>query len=243
MKVYPHRNLYLSLLLLLPFTQVRAQDHNTDTSIFRQAVSNAISYYNKVRGGPMAALYNGVEQPGYFYFIEGTAYFGSPDWQEGSVFYDGIRYDNIRMKYDQVKDLVLIPHTNGYTIISLFSPRVQSFTLPGHHFIYHEQQTAHEPATGFYEVLQSGKITLLARRTKKINDNILAADLKQRFEEAYSYYALKDGTFHLIRKESEIMDLVREKKAEIQKMLKSNRIKFRKNREGALIRIVQHYNQ
>src|SRR5689334_16687899 len=121
MKFYLLRHI-VSLWLLIPVA-LHSQEKSTDSLLYRQALDNAVGYYNQFRGGPTAGLYNGPEQVGYFYFIEGSAYFGSSEWQKGTVFYDGIYYPDVTLKYDQVKDVVLVPHPNGYTAIGLFGPR------------------------------------------------------------------------------------------------------------------------
>ena len=175
------------------------------------------------------------------YSIKGTPYFGPDGWQNAAVLYDGILYQNVPAKYDTVKDLLLVAHPNGYTMLSLFSPRVDSFSFAGHRFFYWDNKK--DLAPGFYELLQEGKVSILAKRVTKIEENILAPERGERFDPADEFYAEKDGRYYRVRSEKAILALFPEKAKEAHRYLKSAKIRFKKNQEKAILRLAEFYNR
>src|SRR4029078_599628 len=133
------------------------------------------------------------------YSIKGTPYFGPEGWQQGTVLYDGILYRNVPVKYDMVKDLLLVGHPNGYTVLSLFSPRVDSFSFAGHRFHYMKDRKDLPP--GFYELMKEGKVSCLVKRAEKIDENVLSPDRGEQFVSADEYFVMKDGNYYRIKTE------------------------------------------
>src|ERR1700724_2282523 len=99
-----------------------AQSQQPDTSF---SVNNAIEVYHRMLNNA-SGLYNGGEYINYFFnFEDGSPYFGVKDSVPGSILYDGVMYRNIFMKYDEVKDAVVI--WNNTETIQLFAERVGHF--------------------------------------------------------------------------------------------------------------------
>jgi hypothetical protein len=225
----------------LNYSDLKSQTSTGDSSIYTAAISSATDAYDSVWKGLNTGIYNGIEHLGYVNTIKGTAYFGPVGWQKGSVFYDGVQYQNVQVKYDIVKDLLLIAHPNGYTVFSLFSPRVDSFSFAGHRFFYLKDKPKNLPS-GFYELLQEGKLSILAKRKKKINENALAPERGERFDTMDEFYAEKDGNYYRIKTEKQIVALYPDRSKEAHRYLRSGKIKFRKDPEKAILRLAQYYN-
>ncbi|MFL5738938.1 MAG: hypothetical protein ACJ75B_01870 [Flavisolibacter sp.] len=222
------------------YSNLKAQSSQADSSFYSEALSSAISAYDSLNKGLNAAIYNGVEQLGYVYTIKGTPYFGPKGWQKATVLYDGVLYRNVSVKYDMVKDLLLVAHPNGYTVLSLFSPRVDSFSFAGHRFYYLNRKDI--PA-GFYELLKEGKVSIVAKRARKINENVFSPDRGEQFESEDEFFAVRDGNYHLIKTEKEMLALFPGQQKEAHRYLKSGKIKFRKNPEEAILRLAEYYNR
>src|SRR5580704_11895584 len=88
------------------------QSQQPDTSFTSISVKNAIEVYHRILNNA-SGLYNGGEYVKYYFnFEDGSPYFGINDSVPGSIFYDGVMYRNIFMKYDEVKDEVVIWNNN-----------------------------------------------------------------------------------------------------------------------------------
>lgn len=223
---------------------MQAQQYAADSVVTNSSIDYAKHLYFTQRGEE-ASIYKGVHHIGYPVSIEGNAYFQSADWQTGSVLYDHILYENIEMRYDLYKDqLIVTPQEQGRMFISLFSPRVTKFSFSGFNFIRignSDEKTS--PAPGFYLQLASGKLTMLAKKSKVISERIEGRTFLQKFDETVKYYLLKDSVYYPIKNKKDMLAAVKDKKKEVQQFLSKNKLNYRKGREKTLVAVAEFYNQ
>ena len=202
----------------------------------------ATAYYYKFINN-QSRLYNGNEHVGYSQRITGFAYFGENNWQQGSVVYDGLLFKDVPMLYDLYKDLVIVRHFNEYIKLSLINEKVKEFTIGSHHFIRMVQDSITNPLlkTGYYDVLHSGGIELLAHRTKFIEETV-TDHLEQEFVEKNFYYIKKNGTFKAVKSYKGLLDILKEKSKSVKRYLKKNNIRYRKDKEAAIVTAVTYYD-
>lgn len=187
-------------------------------------------------------LYYGTEHLSYPPFTEGFAYFNSPDWVHGSVTYNGVLYQNLLLKYDLIKDELIVLHPNNVFAVTLFSERIQSFTIGNDHFIYISKIDKSGLKPGYYHQLVSGKLSILAKRSKAIEEKT-TTQVEKRIVLKDQFYATNQGLARLIKGEDSIMEMVGNLSGNIRKLLRSKDLKFRTNKELALIEIASYYNQ
>jgi hypothetical protein len=209
----------------------------TRDSAVLQAETRAIAVYHTYMGD-QAPVYNGIMDLSYVPDLQGSPYFHSNELVKGAVFYDGIQYSDISMRYDLVRDQLIIGGRTGNLTI-LFRDKVEEFSLYGHLF----KRISQGDLQGFYDLLCSGKVQILARRTKKIEESIIGTELIHKISATDLFFAVKDGQFHSIGNERGLLRLMSEKKEEVSQFIRSNRIKFRKDPEQAIVKITAYYNQ
>lgn len=221
--------------LALPGYMVAAQDTAINNHFTAVAVHQAVSSYHHYID-KQSRLYNGIEYVGYSPKIEGIPYFQENTWQRGSIVYDGIAYDTVQMMYDIVKDRVVILHFNNFFRVALFSEKVTSFSLLGHHFIRIERDSLGKSplATGFYDQLYTGPTSMLVRRTKFIEETVKET-VERKFLEQDYYYLYKNGSYHIIRTQKGLFALLKEHAREIRQHLKKKKLKFRKDKENSIL--------
>ena len=213
-----------------------------DSGFYQPAGEKAIEEFLEAQRQNLP-VYNGLQHVGYSHRIQGSAYYKSDSWQEGAVLYDGILYKNAFLKYDMVKEVLIMRQPSSLLGIALFSPRVHYFSFENSTFIY-KHKTDGQPITeGFYEQLVKGKIGLLAKRKERIEEEIVATELLQKFVRTDQYYAVKEDNYYAIKSQNDILNLLGEKKKDIQRYLKKDRIKFKKDPEHALVKIAELFNQ
>ena len=236
----------LLLILLLSFySALYAQGDNSSAFTNLADTENFLKNLYNSRLSHELPLNNGKFHYAYSRAIEGSPYFKYDDWQSGSVVYDAILYENVMMKYDLVKDVLVIrTREAGGLYISLFSPRVESFSFSGYTFIYLGQDAANPgmPA-GFYLQLVKGKVTAVSKATKIITEEIVSMSVKREFEEKNSYYILKNNQYSPVYKKSGLFGILREHRKEIQDLLSKQRLKFKKDPQATIITAVNVYNQ
>ena len=193
---------------------------------------------------PESSLYNGAEHLDYHPQTIGKPYFQTLDWVNGTIYTNGLIYKNVPMKYDLVKDRLIIRHHNGFYKIELVSQQIDSFSLAGHSFLrLQPNKEALIPKMGFYEVVQTQLINLYIRRENRIVEFIDNRVLARRVEERTQLFADKEGKRYPINNLNSLLDLMPEHKKAVQRHLKKSGIRYRKNKALAAATAVTYYNQ
>jgi hypothetical protein len=216
----------------------------SDSAFRQEAINNIVQlYYSSI--GLQARLYNGPLYTPYDRgFTEGHQYFGMDTFNLGAVAYDGLEYHNIPMKYDIIRDELIILHHNGVYPVNLIKQKIDSFSFSGHSFLVIRPDSTNSalPETGFYENLYYGNIRLLAKRSKFIQETN-AATIEIKVYSRVQYYIVKAGKYHLIRNKNSLMDVLNDKRNAIQAYIKRNHLRLRKDFENDMISIVSYYDQ
>lgn len=218
-----------------------AQNNYADTST-RAIVANAGTTYNNLTES-QSRLYNGIVHESYPYQIKGHAYYISPELAVGSITYDELAYANVPLLYDLYKDQVIVRHYNGFSVIGLVSEKVDSFSLHNHHFIRLKADSIHGSviATGFYDQVYKGNVSMLVKRWKIINE-ITKDQVEKEFASRNNYYIVKGSTYYPIKKYKDLSAIFKDKAKEIKQHLKKSGIKFRKERENAILEATVYYD-
>lgn len=222
-----------------------AQTTTPDSANLQIASAN---FYKVI--GQESRLYNGHEYQPYDPHIKNSALFpeDAKTWATGEVNYDGITYKGVFMMYDIYKDAVVVQLYNHFSMFTLLSERVHDFSFSGHHFIRinADQITDNkaELTTGFYEQLYAGKLEILAKRRKTIQNSSNAVAAPETYFSATNDYYLKKGNiYYKIGSKGSILKLLKDKKSDIQKYLKQNNISYIDNPELAMVKIASYYDQ
>jgi hypothetical protein len=230
-----------TLFLTFSYQLSQGQVQNADTTGNILAAANATAtfqqavYFQK-------EIYSGAEHMGYAPSVEGSAYFSAKDWTSGAVLYDGVLYGSESLMYDQVRDKLVLKRFDGFAV-ELRSDKITYFTLAGHTFIYINRNHPTGLKEGFYDRLAEGELGILVRRAKLFEEQVNEMQLRQRFVETTTYYALKGDSYDIIKNKASLLNVVGGKKKEIQQHLRKKGIKFKSNRELALIAAADYYNQ
>ena len=136
-----------------------------------------------------------------------------------------------------------------FTMFSLVSDRVHDFSLPNHHFVrvVADSSSAGNQvvSTGFYEQLYGGKVEVLAKRTKNLQSGVdaSASVIVGYFLSNNQYYLRKGNTYYSISSQSSFLNVLKDKKSQLQQYIRDNNIKFKQDREAAMVKIASYYDQ
>jgi hypothetical protein len=217
----------------------------SDSVNSQQTVSH---FYKSI--GEESRLYNGHEYQPYDPQIKNSALFpyDAKTWAPGDINYDDVLYNNVPMMYDVYKDAVVVLLYNKFSMFSLLSNRVRDFAFLNHRFIRLDADQISDNqvglTTGFYEQLYTGKIEVLAKRSKTIQTSInIATTPETYFYEKNNYYLKKGNAYYKIGSKSSILKILKDKKSELQKYLKQNSINYKDNPEDAMAKIASYYDR
>jgi hypothetical protein len=164
----PKRLPYI-LLICIPALSVSAQSVDTSS---RQNTSKIIDvYYQSL--GEQSPLYNGSQYLEYPFIIQdGHPFFGSQDFVNATILFDGLTFEDVPTLYDIVRDQVVVQDYHKYYKINLPSDKIQQFELAGHTFVRLIQDSSKQIKTGFYEQLLLEKLLYLLREKNKFRSSI-----------------------------------------------------------------------
>lgn len=223
----------------------KAQSGLQDTTLLARGFKNVKTLYHAATG-ELSHLYNGLEYVGYpFKLDKGHMYFERNEWTKGRVRYDGVDYENITMMYDLHKGELVIVHLMNNLRIQLIKEKVEGFSLFGHTFerIERENSNPTSPATEFYDVLHNGKLGLLAQRRKQLLESATTSGLVRIVEDKISYYVVKGGRYYMFSGKKGLLKILHDQQRKLKGYIRENKIKFKKDRESSMIRIVKFYDQ
>jgi len=232
------------LLLLLCSLSVSRTQAQSDTLPGNLALNNAIQQYHAYLT-PEPGLYRGSQYVIFpFPFKEGHPYFDQDHMQTGSVLYNGILYKDIPLIYDLVRGLLVTLDVSKAFKLSFINQQVDSFTIQNHIFIHlKDSLNPAVPRHGFYEVLYNGRITLLKKEKKTIREDISFGILNRYIDvPPTGYYLKKDTTWYTIYNRKGLFRALRDKSQELKKFLRSNKIKFKDDKDNTLIKSAIWYD-
>src|SRR5579871_339534 len=231
---------YISFFLL-SLKPVSAQD----SALIPSSSANAIAFYNNYIG-ENSHLYNGTEYVAYDFRIKGNQYFLTNILQNGVINYDEVLYSKVNLAYDIVRVEVTTNRYSENFRIKLISEKISYFILQNHFFIRLMQDSSNKSIinTGFYDQLYKGNMTLLAKRQKKVKEKVTAEDGDQLwFEENDQFILIKNNRYYSVQSKSLLFDVFKERKKELKKYLKKNKLKFKKDPENTIIKAVEFCDQ
>ena len=174
---------------------------------------------------------------GYNYQTKGHPFFLSDKLEPGSIFYDGSLYTDRQLSYNIFQDEVITLHFNNVFRFTLVKEKLQSFSFLGHTFVRIIPDSINSSIinTGFYDWLYDGKkVSVYAKRTKKVEDHISTGDLESYFIEQYHYYFKINDKFYAVNSKKSVIKLFPGDKRQIQDALRKNKVKYRKDPERAM---------
>ncbi len=225
---YKVKTCVLALVCMMAAIQpIGAQDYFTSASSF-------------------ARLYIGPVEPQYSKMVwhDLPYYKGTTDAQKGRVSYYGVVYDDVQLRFDQLKQqvVVLSPYGNLYCVPE--QNHIDWFEMDGHRFVRDPEDSLRyasllcDGSTNGIRLyhcewkVYSGEATFGGRQYLKIlstNDHYLLIT--------------PDGDMHHVKGASDVAKLFPEQKRQIKQFARRNRLSFSKsNRERSLTEVVESLN-
>jgi hypothetical protein len=221
---------------------LKAQSNKSDSVFYQASINSAIVFYQQYTQN-QSRLYNGRKYKPYsFSFVNGTPFFQSEQFGGCSIIYEGGYYDNVKLLYDEVQDMVIL---QTEVTIELITERIEQFTIPGHLFINLANDSLNSRiSAGFYERLYKGKIEIYKKEKKVIKENLSTTEgVRGDIDKKTFYYLKKDGLFYQIKKKANIYEVLRDKENEIQKFIRSSSLSFKSDPDNTLAKIAAYYDQ
>jgi len=228
------------VILLLSSLLASGQETKLDTSFVSLAKKQVIARYAASIEN-QSRLYNGAD---YVYYIprdEEHPYYRVDDWSYGSIVYWDELYENVPLLYDLTIDHPITEHNRGNPI-KLLAEKVQSFTMLGHTFVRLYPDEKNKIPVGFYDRLYDGKSKVFAKYSKVYEETLESRSIIPRFDESTRYFIVKEGIFNGVKSKASVLDVFGDRKQDIKTFIRKNHIRFKDNREKAIVRVTEFYD-
>ena len=182
-------------------------------------------------------LFNGPE---YIIYVSSEGehpYFLSNNPIQGSVLYGGEEFHGLPILLDLEKEKLIISNPGYGSEMELVNGLVKEFTIESHCFINIQNQE--KLKIGFYESLYDGKTQVLAKRSKKLSENLLANKIIRKFDSFNYYYIKSVDHFISIKSKSDLLKAFSERKKELKIFIRKNRL-FTSNKELSIVQVARY---
>lgn len=211
----------------------------------RTAYDTALSFYHSYLA-PETGLFRGNEYATYdFHLREGNPYFGDKRRRPGTIVYDSVLYEHVLLLYDEVKDIVILYDVPNLFKIYLFPEMISRFTIENHRFIrLNDSLNPNQPRSGFYEVMYKGRILLLKKEKKTIQEDLYSSNVAEYFIQGAdtSYYLKKNNVYYPVNNTKSLLRALKERSKDVKRFIRSNGLSMRRDREYTLLKVSAWYD-
>ncbi|TCC90159.1 hypothetical protein EZ428_12800 [Pedobacter frigiditerrae] len=187
-------------------------------------------------------LFNGPTYYTYGSGVDGSAIFLDTTFIKGTIFYEGIKYNEVPLMYDLYIDkLVSVVAGSAY---SLISEKVSEFEIANHHFRYLNFENSANKAPfepGFFEVLYDGKIRVIAKHNEKLGFST-KLDIPYYFKPKTVYLLEKDNHFYKFSDDGSLINLLDKNKKEMKKLLQEASVRFKDDPIKVILLIAKYHD-
>jgi hypothetical protein len=236
--------LLLALGLARPALAQRAALPARPDSSLVAAATHTLAQRYAAGLGYESGLYNG---PLYTDYVragtQGHRFFGTSAPQSASLTYGGRPYEGVPLRYDLIRDQLVLTAPTGSQEMTLVSELVSGFVLDGHVFTRLEvDSSAGAPVrTGFYEVLVEGPARLVAAHHKTLQRRSSAGRVESEITASDAYFVEKNRRYYAVEKAGALLSLFPEHKAALRQYSRTNHLSFRPDaRAQALAALVRY---
>ena len=194
-----------------------------------------------------ARLYVGVVEPQYSKSLwhDIPYYKDNTNLYKGRISYYGVVYDNVQLRFDQLKQCVVVLPPVEKVLCIPEQEHIDWFEMDGHRYVRDP-----EDSSRFAALLCDGSANgiRLYHSVWKTFDREITLDGKKYLktlivEEQYTLQTSDGGMYH-VKRASDIAKLFPEQKKQIRQFARQNRLSFsKKERENSLVKVVESINR
>jgi len=218
------------------------------TSAFAQRVID-VTNNNSAANGSLFYAVGGepMNNAKYVAIVEGTAYYNDAFLPGKIILSGGKVYDSLSLKLDLMDNTVHYLAPGGDELIATTAIRSVIFKnlldKTETRFDYSDfLKTGSKPETGWYQLLDTGTVTLYKRSVKSIKENkpYGLATVEQTITTSGNYYILINAVFTPVKKLKQLPDMLQDKKTELQEYITSKNLTGKTDKD--YLELLAYYN-
>ena len=201
----------LGLVLTSAFCHAQANTTLCGSAPDTAGLVSALALYERTLATSLP-IYRGSIYTDYHRGVSGHPFWLSDDWENGKLLYDGQWYPNVYLRYDIMQDIVLLQgyDERGYLVsLQINQLKTQAFEITNLTFV-HEQSgaVAEKLGKGFYELHYDGRVRVLVKRKKSLQQKVSHNRIDMEFQERTRLYIEKEENVYPIKGRGRIIALL-----------------------------------
>ncbi|NVO18100.1 MAG: hypothetical protein HXX13_00275 [Bacteroidetes bacterium] len=235
--------LFLLMIQFLCLSYISGQNLLPDNVMLESARHSVTGLYEKNASNHLG-IYTGADYQ-FEHTNIGNTLFHDPHFIIGDVIYDNIRYVDIPMVYDLVKDELVVQNPEKLNNIAIQSDRISRFWLQGCCFVRISPDTVTGPnvSSGFYRCLYDGRTRVFTRSMKFIEEYAEDGKMKKMVREKDVWYINKGGKLFEVNNKRSVLMILEDRNKELRLFCRKNHLKFRTPMDISLIKLAEYYDQ
>ena len=190
-----------------------------------------------------ARLYVGAVEPQYQLskWHDLPYYNGNTNMYKGRISYHGVVYNDVQLRFDQLKQRVVVLSPEESVFCLPEQPYVDWFEMDGHRYVHDP-----EDSTRYAALLSDGSTNgvRLYHSAWKVHssENTFGGRTPLKILSTKEHYTLitPDGVMHRVKRASDVAKLFPEQKTQIKQYARQNRLSFSKReRENSLVKVMR----
>jgi len=178
--------------------------------------------------------------------FHGDAYLFANYFLPGTVSMNGKTYNKVTLRYDIYSDELQVP-VNRDEILQLNKEMVDSFTISYGDEVYKfvnitdNKSDSLIKSAGYFNSFYEGGVSLLIKYKKEILPGI-ENNSDFEFSQTLQVYLMRDDLINPVSTKKELCSLLKLDKSEVNRFLKSQKLRVRKNDPGTFIPVIRFYD-
>ena len=198
-----------------------------------------------------ARLYVGSLEPQYQLAMwhDAPYYKGDTDMYEGRVCYHGVTYENVKLRFDELMQRVVVLSPVGSVLCVPEQEHIDWFEMDGHRYVHDPEDNSRFAALLWdgdkeHDESKGGNGLRLYHSVWKVfsGENNFGGNRSLRILSTKEHYTLvtPDGVCHRVKRGKDVAKLFPEQRQQIRRISRTEGLKFSKNRrEQSLVRVVE----
>lgn len=236
-----HKLFCLITIFGLLADKTSAQSASADTIVFSSQAGQVVNFYNS-KIGDQSKIYNGAAYHWFPVAYKGSAYFQGT-WQltPSAICYGGTWYKDVPVTYDIFTDVMVSRLRDSLFILR--ADKVSDVNLLGHHFINLVTSESKNLAAGYYDQLYNGRSEVLVKRVRTVQNSVTLLTINTIYENNDVIYIKKGNKYIPVNSKGSVLDLFKDKQKQLKQYLSDNKIRYRDDKEGAIVKLADYYDQ
>lgn len=191
--------------------------------------------------GALSIIYQGIEQEKYPVNYLNNPYFADPDYTQGQVWFNGILYPNVNMRFDMYRQQLIVQAENQPYNILIPYEKLDSAIIHGFKLKYYPEIIRKNNSSGVCRlILFDEKVKLYIQPEAYLVKQSQNQNVKYKFVQKNSFFIEKSETLYPVKNLRSLQHIFPGQKTQIAEISKTHKLNYKKDPVGSLLLVLKN---